>query len=415
MILENETLKNTLLDQLDTVRLEITENEEKYNQNAIIIIFVLLIGTGAFVILLYIKCDKEIKVDFPHKYMREFPDDFSPSTVEYLFKKELTDKSVTAEILYMVCQKKIFLKQMENKKDYLLEKNSQYMESLNPKEKSLIEFLFNSANSVTLKKLKNRNSYSSVKKWEKLQEKMLDEALNEELYVNEEKEGIAKEKSNAPSLIFVILIWLLVGGIFDFPILSIVLIFILLAFWKKKNSIKNIVQKKKTFETYLKLGSRIFSVFLIFFSILGMIHLFVYNHFILTSIYFYLILILSAIFLFIYAGMVKKRTEKGALEFAKWSAFKRFLEDFGRLDEKELPEVVLWEKYLVYAVVLGCADKLSKTMQIKMQEMNIPESSFIDPFVFTHFHMISSSVSSSVRSAHSYTSSSSSGGNWSSG
>ena len=146
-----------------------------------------------------------------------------------------------------------------------------------------------------------------------------------------------------------------------------------------------------------------------------MIHLFVYNHFILTSIYFYLILILSAIFLFIYAGMVKKRTEKGALEFAKWSAFKRFLEDFGRLDEKELPEVVLWEKYLVYAVVLGCADKLSKTMQIKMQEMNIPESSFIDPFVFTHFHMISSSVSSSVRSAHSYTSSSSSGGNWSSG
>ena len=76
MILENETLKNTLLDQLDTVRLEITENEEKYNQNAIIIIFVLLIGTGAFFILLYIKCDKEIKVDFPHKYMREFPDDF---------------------------------------------------------------------------------------------------------------------------------------------------------------------------------------------------------------------------------------------------------------------------------------------------------------------------------------------------
>ena len=33
MILENETLKNTLLDQLDTVRLEITENEEKYNKS----------------------------------------------------------------------------------------------------------------------------------------------------------------------------------------------------------------------------------------------------------------------------------------------------------------------------------------------------------------------------------------------
>ena len=34
--------------------------------------------------------------------------------------------------------------------------------------------------------------------------------------------------------------------------------------------------------------------------------------------------------------------------------------DFGRMDTKDLPEIVLWEKYLAYAVTLGCADKLAK-------------------------------------------------------
>lgn len=87
------------------------------------------------------------------------------------------------------------------------------------------------------------------------------------------------------------------------------------------------------------------------------------------------------------------------------------------MDEKELPEVVLWEKYLVYAVALGCADKLSKTMQIKIQQKNISETNLIDPFIFTHFHMISTGVSASLRHVYSSSSSSSSSGrsSWSSG
>ena len=86
------------------------------------------------------------------------------------------------------------------------------------------------------------------------------------------------------------------------------------------------------------------------------------------------------------------------------------------MDEKELPEVALWEKYLVYAVVLGCAKKLSKTMKIKMETMNIDSSITFDPYTFTHFAVISHAVSSSVHSAHAASSVSSSGGSsWSSG
>lgn len=414
MILENETLKNILLNQLDTVRLEIIENEEKYNQTAIMISIVLIAGVVGVGILLYIKCDKEIKVDFFHKYMRDFPDDFSPSTVEYLLKKELTDQSVTAEILYMVCQKKIFLKQIENKKDYLLEKNLKYMDQLNPKEKALVDFLFNFSNSVTLKSLKSRNSMSSAKKWKTVQEKMLSEALEEELYVNDEKKVKVKAKKYNPYTAIIMFFLFIFFIAMNLSFLSILLV-IIFSLCGRKNSIKNSIQKKDTFDFYLKLGSRIFSIFILMFSFFGIIHLYTTNHFVLTSLYFYVALTLSAILLLFYTGKVKKRTKKGALAFAEWSAFKRFLEDFGRMDEKELPEVILWEKYLVYAVVLGCADKLSKTMQIKMEEMNIPEANLIDPFVFTHFHMISSSVSSSVRSARSYSSPSSSGGSWSSG
>lgn len=55
--------------------------------------------------------------------------------------------------------------------------------------------------------------------------------------------------------------------------------------------------------------------------------------------------------------------------YHKWMALKNYMVDFGNMDEKELPEIILWEKYLVYAVTLGCAKKLSKTMEIKVKEL----------------------------------------------
>ncbi len=107
-ILENKKLKETLLQQLESVRQEIMLVEEAYNKKAIWVNIFLFIVLGLLTIILYIKCDKEIKVDFSHKYMRDFPDDLAPSTVEYLFKKEISDKAVSSEILYLICQKKDF-------------------------------------------------------------------------------------------------------------------------------------------------------------------------------------------------------------------------------------------------------------------------------------------------------------------
>ena len=67
-------------------------------------------------------------------------------------------------------------------------------------------------------------------------------------------------------------------------------------------------------------------------------------------------------------------------------AHKRFLEDFSRFNEKELPEVTLWDKYLVYAVVLDCADKLSKEMELKMPNMDTTDTTYVgyNPYM-THY------------------------------
>src|SRR5699024_7133677 len=89
------------------------------------------------------------------------------------------------------------------------------------------------------------------------------------------------------------------------------------------------------------------------------------------------VIVILVIALIIFVVTRRFFTHKGALDYAKWMAHKKFLEDFSRFNEKELPEVTLWDKYLVYAVVLGCADNLSKEMNIKMASMENVDTTYV--------------------------------------
>ncbi|MDK1103311.1 MAG: DUF2207 domain-containing protein [Actinomycetota bacterium] len=53
-----------------------------------------------------------------------------------------------------------------------------------------------------------------------------------------------------------------------------------------------------------------------------------------------------------------KRTKKGALEAARWAAFKRYLADFSRLAEAPVISLELWDRYLVYAITFGVAEEV---------------------------------------------------------
>ncbi len=62
-------------------------------------------------------------------------------------------------------------------------------------------------------------------------------------------------------------------------------------------------------------------------------------------------------------------TEYGADQYAKWMAFKRFLKDFSSMDQSTIPSLVIWEHYLVYAVVMGVAEEVMKQLQVVFPDM----------------------------------------------
>ncbi len=418
-ILENEELKNSLLEQLVPVREALEKEETTKNNIAITISIMATIIIIGGCIVVYLKCDKEEKVDFPHKYMRDFPDDFSPSTVEYLFKKKITENSVSAEILYLIYKKVIKAEEDKERKDIHLTKNGLNMENLNDKEQAILDFLFGSSSSIYLKTLKKKaktsNGRTFLKKWEKMNTKMENEALAEKLFVGEHQNVEKKKTTSNPVIPFVAVMLLMIFLSFLGPV-AFLLFIVFCIFWARRTKKNGVSENKKSIEYRTKNITRIIAIVILIFSSIGLIYLGVTNHFVYNAIPFFVVTIISAIVLLIYTFIARKRTTKGATEYVRWVAFKRFLKDFGRMDEKELPEVALWEKYLVYAVVLGCAKKLSKTMKIKMETMNIDSSITFDPYTFTHFAVISHAVSSSVHSAHAASSVSSSGGSsWSSG
>jgi len=57
-------------------------------------------------------------------------------------------------------------------------------------------------------------------------------------------------------------------------------------------------------------------------------------------------------------------TQKGIDEKNKWKAFKKYMEEFSLLKEREVPELVLWEKFLVYATAFGISKKVVKQLKV---------------------------------------------------
>lgn len=70
-----------------------------------------------------------------------------------------------------------------------------------------------------------------------------------------------------------------------------------------------------------------------------------------------MVLIISAIF-------VRRRSRSAVEDYAKLKAFRRFLNDFSNMDKREIPGLILWEHFLVYAVPLGMADKVMEQLQL---------------------------------------------------
>lgn len=125
------------------------------------------------------------------------------------------------------------------------------------------------------------------------------------------------------------------------------------------------------------------------------------------------------------SGKYYTLTQKGIDEQEAWKGLKNYMQDFSMMKEKEVPELALWEKYLVFATAFGIADTVLKQLKVVYPQMLdetymnthnyyylylMSNSNFSNNFI----HSINSSITNTYNSVN-YSSGSGSGGGFSGG
>lgn len=359
LIDESLILKNSNMNALDeilkveTERADVANNLRKeltLKRNIVIygtiILYVAIIVSGIYV---YLKYGKSPKSGYYSKYNREFIDDYNVEVIDYLMKKQITPNAMSASIMNLVYKKNLSVNEIPNdskKKDY--EFTLENTDNLNESENILVSFLFDRVGKSRVN-AENKKCFST---------------LDLKKYANGTKTCTTFINS----------------------------------YTKWKNSVINSGKNEKFYER-----SNVPMVFG-FTILIATIAIFVIDinngvGFILT----YLLLFL-AIFFLIYTILIDRRTLKGAEHYDKWKAFKNFLNDFGSFELKELPEIVLWERYLVYATIFGLADKVQKSMNVRISKMNIDTTgyNYYPSYVYINLgSSINSSINNAINSAYS--------------
>lgn len=316
------------------------------------------------IIYIYFRHDKEYKSDFTNDYYRDFFDDFDVEVGDYILKRTITPNAMSASIMNLIYKKNIKATKLEDGKKDNFEFILLNRDNLSETENLLVNFLF-----IKIGK-DNKFTTDDLKKYAKSTKTYSDFNNTYSSWKNTVlKEGKSLRIFEASILnkIFNIIICLLV--VFNGIIFSTNVGFCLPYFAA---------------------------------SILS---------------------IIAAI----YSIQVLKRTKYGNEQYVRLKALKKFLLDFGTFDIKELPEIVLWEKYMVYATLFGIATQVSKTMNVKIKEMadyKTSQTYIPNYYDFQICNIINSSISSAVSMANhtamevaasNMSSSSGSGGGFSSG
>ena len=130
-----------------------------------------------------------------------------------------------------------------------------------------------------------------------------------------------------------------------------------------------------------------------------------------------ILMVTNSILSKIISNRINVLTQEGVDEKNKWDAFKKYMEDFSMLDQKEIPELVLWEKYLVFATAFGISEKVLKQLKVVYPQIDDINSPIYSSFAYIHIMNsidINTCVSSSVYSG-TYSSGSGAGGGFSGG
>lgn len=315
-----------------------------------------------------IKASKKLRPSQEMEYYREIPrDDSTPAQAIAIFSKQMAVSSnsinlgkIFSATLLDLSLKKIIEFDVKDKiiTIKILEQDPKELENLKD-EKLIFEFLKQACeknnSEITTKKLEKyiRKSQSKVLK---LAEK-IDTSTEQVLYEKElaDKNGVQERNK--------ILVYLIVLGV---------------------------VVPFMIFITIMLLAVAMNSIGIILLIIAVIIQLIVYS---------------------ILMSKTNVLTQQGTDEQAKWKGLKRYMEEFSMLDKREIPEIVIWEKFLVYATAFGIADKVLK--QLKIVYPNINEELGSNHYAYMYLMLntnFSSSFSNAITNSMSTTYSSASGG-----
>jgi len=287
--------------------------------------------------------DKEYESSFTNQYYRDFPSNHSPEIIEYLMNKKITSVGFSSSILNIIYKKGLTVEKVKREKGLIFKKE--------------IDDYVLTSNDLNLKE--------ELTELEKdIRDFLVGTYGDGKTFNLSDLETVNDSQIKAREFL----------DKFEY--------------WKNKTEINAM---KEGF--YEDTGAK--KTWLILFSFIPFIMLFMYIEYNPLV----LILALIGVVFMLYVGNSSKRTRNGNDLYLKWNALKNFMKDFGNFKEKELPEIALWEKYLVYAHVFGIAEELRKQMEIKVPNIE-NYSNGMSTYDYMRFnHALNRSVTTSVNAA----------------
>jgi uncharacterized membrane protein len=285
--------------------------------------FVLVLFEILLILFIFLRYDKEFRPDYQGDYFRELPYEYSPAVMAVLWNfGKVTPKEITATLMDLV-RRKVFQLKIENiekhsilgsksEESYIFSKLQSNSIELSQHEKFLVDWLINDIGNGTDINLDELKSYTMTVK---------NAARFKESYdawvalVNLEAD---RYKFFDVSTVCGIVLGI-ISGIFG-------------------------------------IGFGVFTL-IVHGNVLG-----------------FALLLVTSIALIIYSALVKRRTKTGVEHFSKWKAFRKYLTDFSMLKEAEVPAIILWEHFLVYAISLGVAKEVIKQLKVVFRDDDFKNS-----------------------------------------
>ena len=303
----------------------------------------------AIIIYIYIKYDKEFKHGFEGKYYRELPGEYTPAEMSSLLSMgHVATRDITATLMDLV------------RKEQLLLTTNKYVKKGIFKDKEVTDYIVSWNQNAPAITLKDHEAF--------LMDWFLGTIGDGNSVVLDEISDYAKTTSGARRF----------KKDYD----------------KWCDLAKKEARKNDFFDNTCKKGRTAGVLISFAYLALAFIILFGFYSFIGIA------LIIQFVILLIFSARISRRTAYGSEQAAMWKAFKNFLKEFSQLDKAEIPSIIIWEHYLVYAISLGVAKEVISQLPLVFTDTDLQDThlTYLYGYQLSNFAMFTDAFDRTVSS-----------------